>query len=112
MDQLLAVAEQFTSSGRVLDLREYGNGNVNDTFLVTVAGAAQPHFILQRLNLKVFRRPDLVMGNLDTVSEHVGRRLARAPLGAGRRFEARLTRDHKWRRLVRRVIAEIENNQM
>ena len=32
--------------------------------------------------------------------------------GAVRRFEARLTRDHKLRRLVRRVIAEIENNQM
>jgi len=87
LDQLLAVAEQFASSGRVLDLREYGNGNVNDTFLVTVAGAAQPHFILQRLNLTVFRRPELVMGNLGTVSEHVGRRLALAPPRGGRRFE-------------------------
>ena len=71
MDQLLAVAEQFTPSGRVLDLREYGHGNVNDTFLVTVEGAAEPHFILQRLNLRVFRRPELVMGNLGTVSDHV-----------------------------------------
>jgi Ser/Thr protein kinase RdoA (MazF antagonist) len=87
LDQLPAVAEQFISSGRVLDLREYGHGNVNDTFLVTVTGAAQPHFILQRLNLRVFRRPELVMGNLGTVSEHVRRRLALAPLRAGRRFE-------------------------
>jgi len=87
LDQLPAVAEQFTASGRVLDLREYGNGNVNDTFLVTVAGAAKPHFILQRLNLRVFRRPELVMGNLVTVSEQVCRRLGRAPLGADRRFE-------------------------
>ena len=65
--------------GRVLDLREYGNGNVNDTFLVTVTGAAKPHFILQRLNLRVFRRPELVMANLRTVTDHVRRRLARAP---------------------------------
>jgi Ser/Thr protein kinase RdoA (MazF antagonist) len=87
LDELLAVAAQFTSSGRVLDLREYGHGNVNDTFRVTVAGAAEPHFILQRLNLRVFRRPELVMGNLGRVSEEVCRRRERAPLRAGRRFE-------------------------
>ena len=96
MDHLLAVAEQFASPGRVLDVREYGNGNVNDTFLVTV-GSAHPtlpldspgeqHFILQRLNLRVFPRPELIMGNLSTVSGHVRRRLWRAPLGPGRRWE-------------------------
>jgi Ser/Thr protein kinase RdoA (MazF antagonist) len=85
---LLAVAEQFTPRGRVLDLREYGRGNVNDTFLVTVAAAGEAHFILQRLNLQVFRRPELVMGNLAVVSEHVGRRLQDHPLSPGRRFEA------------------------
>jgi Ser/Thr protein kinase RdoA (MazF antagonist) len=87
LDQLMAVAQQFTSQGLVLDLREYGNGNVNDTFLVTVEGAAKPHFILQRLNLRVFRRPELVMGNFAAVSGHVSRRLALAPLSPGRRFE-------------------------
>ena len=96
MDHLVAVAQQFIPQGRVLDLREYGHGNVNDTFLVTLAGRREPHFILQRLNLKVFRRPELVMANLRTVSEHVRRRLAQAPLTAGRRFEVPrvlLTRD-------------------
>jgi len=87
LDQLLAVARQFTLQGEVLDLREYGSGNVNDTFLVTLASAGQPHFILQRLNLNVFHRPKLIMENLRTVSDHVRRRLALAPLGGGRRFE-------------------------
>jgi Ser/Thr protein kinase RdoA (MazF antagonist) len=87
LDQLLSVAQQFTPQGEVRDIREYGNGNVNDTFRVTVAGAAEPHFILQRLNLRVFPRPELVMGNLATVSDQVSRRLALAPLEAGRRFE-------------------------
>ena len=87
LDHLLAAAEEFTSPGLVLDLREYGSGNVNDTFLVTVTGAAKPYFILQRLNLNVFRRPELVMGNLCIVSDHVRRRLALAPLGPGRRWE-------------------------
>jgi very-short-patch-repair endonuclease/Ser/Thr protein kinase RdoA (MazF antagonist) len=92
-----AAAGQFTPRGTaVLDIREYGNGNVNDTFLVTVAGAhpplpldapAEKHFILQRLNLHVFPRPELVMRNLSTFSEHVRRRLERHPLGPGRRWE-------------------------
>ncbi len=96
MDHPVGVAEQFTPQGRVLALREYGRGNVNDTFLVTVEGAAEPHFILQRLNLRVFRRPELVMRNLGIVGDHVARRLARAPLSHGRRFEVPrvlLTRD-------------------
>jgi Ser/Thr protein kinase RdoA (MazF antagonist) len=97
----MAVAQQFTPQGQsqVLDIREYGNGNVNDTFLVTVGArvhsahptlpddAGEDRFILQRLNLRVFRRPELVMGNLATVSDHVSRCLALAPLCAGRRFE-------------------------
>jgi Ser/Thr protein kinase RdoA (MazF antagonist) len=96
LDQLLAIAQRFAPPGQVLGTREYGSGNVNDTFLVTLAGAAEPHFILQRLNPRVFRRPELVMGNLRTVSDHVRRRLAVAPLSPGRRWEVpqvRLTRN-------------------
>jgi Ser/Thr protein kinase RdoA (MazF antagonist) len=96
LDHLVGVAKQFTHQGRVLGLREYGHGNVNDTFLVTVEGAVEPNFILQRLNLHVFRWPELVMGNLRIVSAHVARRLALAPTSGGRRFElprVLLTRD-------------------
>jgi Ser/Thr protein kinase RdoA (MazF antagonist) len=99
-------ARQFTPQGqRVLDVREYGRGNVHDTFLVTV-GQAHPasstdspgeeHFILQRLNTRVFPRPELVMGNIRVFTEHVRRRLERAPLPPGRRWEVPrvlLTRD-------------------
>jgi Ser/Thr protein kinase RdoA (MazF antagonist) len=100
LDNLVGIAEHFISQGRVRDLREYGHGNVNDTFLVTVVEAAEPHFILQRLNRHVFRRPELVMGNLRIVGDHVARRLAPGSIKGGRRFElprvlyARDGRDH------------------
>ena len=101
LDHPVGVAEQFTPQGRVLDLREYGHGNVNDTFLVTVEGAAEPHFILQRLNPRVFRRPELVMGNLAHRERPCGAGVWRGrPRAAGRRFEvprvllARDGRDH------------------
>ncbi|MCX5888913.1 MAG: aminoglycoside phosphotransferase family protein [Deltaproteobacteria bacterium] len=87
MDHPINVAEQFIPQGRVLEVRPYGRGNVHDTFLVTLDIAAEPHFILQRLNTRVFRRPELVMGNLRICTEHVRRRLARTPTGAGRRWE-------------------------
>ncbi|MDP3182091.1 MAG: phosphotransferase [Desulfobaccales bacterium] len=87
MDHLLAVAEKFAHQGRVVGVREYGSGNVNDTFLVTLDSKREKHFILQRLNPQVFRRPELVMGNLCTVSDHVRQRLEHTPLSPGRRWE-------------------------
>ncbi|MBI4642915.1 MAG: aminoglycoside phosphotransferase, partial [Deltaproteobacteria bacterium] len=102
MDYPLAAAEQFTTQGPVLEVREYGQGNVNDTFLVTVegmVGSAHPtspldapgakRFILQRLNTRVFPWPQLIMGNLRVFTEHVQARLKRKPLPRrGRRRDA------------------------
>lgn len=76
---LQTAADQFTAQGRILDLCPYGHGNVHDTFLVTVDSATEPHFILQRLNTRVFPRPELVLGNLRTCTEHIRRRLALEP---------------------------------
>ena len=87
MDNLVAVADQFKPQGEVVAIEEYGNGNVNDTFLVTLDSKEEKHFILQRINTQVFRRPELVMLNMRTFSEHVHNRLQHAPLNQGRRWE-------------------------
>jgi len=87
LDNLVEVAEQFKPQGKVIAIEEYGNGNVNDTFLVTLDSKKEKHFILQRINTQVFRRPELVMLNMRTFSEHVRQRLQRAPLSPARRWE-------------------------
>ncbi len=87
MDNLVAVADQFKPQGEVIAVEEYGNGNVNDTFLVTLDSKEEKHFILQRINTQVFRRPELVMLNMRTFSEHVRQRLQGAVLSPGRRWE-------------------------
>jgi Ser/Thr protein kinase RdoA (MazF antagonist) len=98
--QLLAVAQQFTAPGQILEVRRYGSGNVHDTFLVTADRAAEPQFILQRLNTRVFRRPELLMRNLRTCTEYLQERLPATLPGPGRRWEtpralpAREGRDH------------------
>ncbi len=81
------VAGQFTPSGRVIDIREFGNGNINNTFLVTLDSKGENHFILQRINTQVFQHPELLMLNMRTCTEHIRRRLQHAPLSAGRRWE-------------------------
>ena len=87
MDNLLAVAERFKTIGKVTDIREFGNGNINKTFLVTMDTTGEKHFILQRVNTQVFRQPEYIMLNMRTVSEHIHKRLQDVSLGAGRRWE-------------------------
>jgi hypothetical protein len=96
LDHRIAAADRFTSQSTVSDIREHGNGNINDTFLVTPGSRAEERFILQRINTRVFRRPELVMRNMRAVTEHVRERLQHARLGEGRRWETPrvlLTRD-------------------
>jgi Ser/Thr protein kinase RdoA (MazF antagonist) len=87
LDNLVAAADQFKPQGKVVDIREHGNGNVNDTFLVTLDSEEDRHFILQRINTRVFGQPELVMLNMRTFTEHVRKRLQLAPPNADRRWE-------------------------
>lgn len=83
-----SIAEQFAPFKRVLAVHEFGNGNINDTYLVTTDtdGQSQPeenYFVLQRINTQVFKQPRLIMRNMRAFTEHMRRR-ARAE---GHRWE-------------------------
>lgn len=96
VDPVLAAAERFSPEGGIVAVQEYGGGNVNDTFLVTLGEAADSRFILQRLNRRVFPQPELVMGNLRTFTRHLQRRQQQELHSSGRRWETpevRFTRD-------------------
>ena len=43
-------AQQFEQVGRVKNIRPYGSGHINDTFLVE----GERNFILQRMNRNIF----------------------------------------------------------
>jgi Ser/Thr protein kinase RdoA (MazF antagonist) len=68
------IAEQFASPDRVIDVHEFGNGNINDTFLVATDSAAEEHFVLQRINTHVFRQPKLIMQNMRAFTDHMRQR--------------------------------------
>ncbi len=87
MDNIFSVAEQFSSPGRIVEVREFGNGNINTTFLVSLDVEEEKHFILQCINTQVFSKPELVMHNMHVATEHISRRLRNAPLTSDRRWE-------------------------
>jgi Ser/Thr protein kinase RdoA (MazF antagonist) len=85
---LVSIAEAFELPGRISGIEPLGNGNVNDTFLVVTEGPTLGRFVLQRLNRKVFLRPELVMANMIAIGEHVSERLSQGcALLAERRWE-------------------------
>jgi Ser/Thr protein kinase RdoA (MazF antagonist) len=70
------IAARFDLDGDVLDVRPYGHGLINDSFVVTTTAGRRA--ILQRINRHVFPRPEWIMENLRTLVDHV-QRLEPAP---------------------------------
>jgi len=70
------VAEQFAPYMQVINVHEFGNGNINDTYLVTIDTALpeEKQFVLQRINTQVFKQPKLIMQNMRAFTEHMRRR--------------------------------------
>ncbi len=75
MENLNTIAEQFKPGGNVIKVKEFGNGNINDTYIVTLDTEAENKFVLQRINTHVFKQPKLIMQNMRTFTEHVHRRV-------------------------------------
>lgn len=62
----------FDFKGSLIDLRSYGNGHINDTFLVRFRfGGKTNKYILQRINEGVFKAPEQVMSNVISVTTYL-----------------------------------------
>jgi Ser/Thr protein kinase RdoA (MazF antagonist) len=86
LDRLTNIARQFADSREVTSIRAFGSGNINDTFLVTVVDATEPHFVLQRINTHVFLQPVLVMQNMRIFTQHIRAKLPQETDTTGRRW--------------------------
>ena len=82
---LFAIADHFAHQGQITGMKSFGNGNINDTFLVTLDDLAQTCFVLQRINTQVFKQPQAVMANMYTLTEHIHHKLQTNP--GDRRWE-------------------------
>ena len=62
----------YSDIGEISLCDPYGNGHINDTFLVV---ASSGRYILQRINDNVFPRPDKIMENIVMVTTHIRKKL-------------------------------------
>lgn len=68
MKQLKQIASNFVSAEIITDITPLGNGLINDTFLVS---SPESSWVLQKINRHVFTQPELIMANLQQLSQHV-----------------------------------------
>jgi hypothetical protein len=71
-----SIANQFNLSGAVEYLHAFGSGHIHDTYKVTTTGAVA--YVLQKINIQVFRDPVAVMENLRAVTTHIRTKLETA----------------------------------
>ena len=70
--KLRNLMNKFTIYGDFIVAVPFGNGHVNDTYLVTFdQGGVRLNYVLQRINGDVFKEPEKVMDNIDRVTKHV-----------------------------------------
>ena len=76
------IAAEFFGAGRVVSAEPFGNGHINQTFLVRLDGGREA--VVQRINLHVFPEPAALMHNIERVCQHLAQKYARVPEGSRR----------------------------
>ena len=62
--------EHFQFQGTLINEKTYGNGHINDTFLLEFANPDQK-VVLQRLNHQIFTKPVEVMENIEGITSYL-----------------------------------------
>ncbi len=64
---------QFAIEGSLVERRPYGNGHINDTFLLVyeMPDGTKKQYILQRMNHEIFRNPQQLMENIVNVTTYL-----------------------------------------
>ena len=61
----LRMAKNFKIEGDIIDCKPYGNGHINNTFLVNCENCGKKNrYVLQAVNTNVFKKPEEVMSNI------------------------------------------------
>lgn len=66
---------QFQFEGNVISHAPYGNGHINDTYLLVLDDEAQSRIILQRMNGEVFKQPVELMENILGVTSYLRKKI-------------------------------------
>lgn len=71
-----SIVSLFQVPGKLLSADRFGSGLINDTYLCRFdEKGSERKYILQRINARVFHRPDQVMENVGIVTSHIQERM-------------------------------------
>lgn len=71
-DHLKTAAAAFCLEGVPKEITPYGNGHINDTFLLVCDdGGIEKKYILQRMNRSIFKEPAALMENVANVTSYL-----------------------------------------
>ena len=74
--ELSILINKFNIKGRLVALQPVGSGNINDTYLAIYRNTfTETQVIPQRVNRKVFPKPELIMDNMHEVTRHCHEKL-------------------------------------
>lgn len=65
-------AKIFCFEGEIEQINEFGNGHINDTYLVTTT---VKKYILQKMNTNIFKKPLEVLENIENVTKHLKKKI-------------------------------------
>ena len=71
MEILIEIASRFEITEKIADVKPMGEGLINDTYKVFVEGSDKPRYVLQRINNAVFQDVDMLMDNINKVTNHL-----------------------------------------
>ena len=71
MENLIEIVSKFEISEKIADVKPMGEGLINDTYKVFVAGSDKPKYVLQRINNAIFQDVDMLMDNINKVTTHL-----------------------------------------
>lgn len=70
------IIDQFDFDGDILDIMPYGNGHINDTYLLRYKKEDEVvKVIIQKMNTDIFKKPDEVMENILNVTSFLRKQI-------------------------------------
>ena len=71
---LISIASRFVNPSEIVAIQPLGNGLINDTYKIMMAGQEQPKYVLQHINDKVFTDVEMLQRNIEIVTNHIRRK--------------------------------------
>lgn len=79
-EDLKQIVSQFNISDQIISIEPYGNGNINNTFVVIseVENGVYKKYLFQKINTNVFKEPFKLMQNIEKVTKFIENKMKRS----------------------------------